>query len=435
MNREQFRISNWRRGNAKNEPDIVELTRQCLARIETHDETIKAWEMVFAEEAIAHAELLQLEWKTSQSRGLLHGVPFGVKDIFDLQGFPTKAGSAWFADVEPAASDAPVVAKLRAAGAIILGKTVTTELACFNPSPTRNPYNLEHTPGGSSSGSAAAVSAEMCCAALGSQTGGSIVRPASYCGVAGWKGPLGAVSTKGVTPVSFTLDHVGPIASCAADLLTIVSVLENEDVLDHIPTEPPKFGVLRDFYDDKIEAGKVEYEAALLKLQGAGAEIVEVKLPDEFDDVLAHHWRIMAVEATLQYGEFVQQSPEKFSDNFQKLVDFGRISTSQEYEASLEHRRKLIEVLHTTWREDLIYASPSSPSPAPADLTTTGSPAFNSPWSYCGFSAVTIPSGLAENGMPTGLQLIAHPANPYANLPAAVWCEETLETIPPPAVR
>lgn len=428
-------LSTWRRGDAPGEPDIVELTQQYLNRIAALDAEINAWVRVETEAALEQAKRLQLEWKEGNSRGALHGVPFGLKDIFDWRGLPTRAGSALFADRESAESDAPVVAALREAGVVFLGKTVTTELACFDPSPTRNPYNTEHTPGGSSSGSAAAVAAGMCLAALGSQTGGSIIRPASYCGVAGWKGPLGAVATRGVTPVSFTLDHVGPIAPSAADLLAIVGVLETVANDDFDSSTPPRIGVLRDFFDQRLEEGKENYEAALLRLEENGAEVFEAKVPEEFNDVLAHHWKVMAVEASLQYGDAFRQAPEKFSEKVTGLIEFGLATSTHEYEASLQHRKALIEKLRSSWGADMVYATPSSPTTAPRDLTTTGSPAFNSPWSYCGFSAVTIPTGLAPNRMPTGLQLVAHPEAPYANLRAAVWCERHISLCPPPELR
>ncbi len=205
----------------------MELVEACLERIEQVDGEIRAWVVVDAEGARAAAGRLGDEVRAGNHRGPLHGVPIGLKDIVDVEGMPTRAGSS-LPDPAPAAADAPAVARLRQAGAIVLGKTVTTEFACFDPSPTRNPRNLQHTPGGSSSGSAAAVASGMCLAAIGSQTGGSITRPASYCGVAGLKPTFGRVDLTGVFPISEHLDHLGPIARSARDLAIMFSAMTGQ---------------------------------------------------------------------------------------------------------------------------------------------------------------------------------------------------------------
>ena len=196
------------RSNQLTIPDLVGI---CLKRIDEVDSEIKAWVAVDSQHAMQEAYRLQNELHAGQDRGLLHGIPMGIKDIIDVAGYPTMAGTDWRVDV--CTQHAPLVQNLEGAGAVILGKTVTTQFAGFDPSVTRNPAAPERTPGGSSSGSAAAVASGMCIAAIGSQTGGSINRPASFCGVVGLKPAFGEVSTSGVVPLSPHLDHMGPIAN------------------------------------------------------------------------------------------------------------------------------------------------------------------------------------------------------------------------------
>src|SRR5262245_43941498 len=214
----------------------VDLLESCLERIDRHEERIRAWVFVDRDGAQAEAGRLTDELKRGQYRGPLHGVPIGVKDIFDVFDWPTAAGSKLWAN-SIARQDATVVRKLREAGAVLVGKTVTTQYASFDPPPTRNPWNPERTPGGSSSGSAAAVAAGMCLGATASQTGGSITRPASYCGVAGCKPTWGLVSTHGVVPLAPSMDHVGVMAPCVKDLAILLQVIAGRDPLD-----PATFG-------------------------------------------------------------------------------------------------------------------------------------------------------------------------------------------------
>ena len=209
----------------------LELVEDCLNRIARFEPRLSAWVVVDADAARDAARRMTGELAQGTTRGPLHGIPVAIKDIVDVAGFPTRAGSN-LTDPEMVSEDATVVARLRRAGAIILGKTVTTEFACFDPSPTRNPWNLAHTPGGSSSGSAAAVATGMCAGAIASQTGGSITRPASYCGIAGVKPTFGRVSRGGVTPVSFHLDHVGVMARSAADCAALLATIAGDDPED-----------------------------------------------------------------------------------------------------------------------------------------------------------------------------------------------------------
>src|SRR5437660_1228575 len=215
-----------------------ELLEDCFSQIDRYEPKVQAWVFIDRESARAQCDALTQELKHGQYRGPLHGIPLGIKDIFDVFDWPTAAGSSlWARSI--ARRDATVVGRLRQAGAVFLGKTVTTQYASFDPPPTRNPWNPTRTPGGSSSGSAAAVACGMCLGALGSQTGGSITRPASYCGVAGLKPTFGRVSCDGVVPLAPSMDHVGPIASCVQDLAILLQVIAGPDPRDPSSVEQP----------------------------------------------------------------------------------------------------------------------------------------------------------------------------------------------------
>ncbi|MHB8866611.1 MAG: amidase, partial [Pirellulaceae bacterium] len=216
----------------------IDLVERCLAAIDRWDDDLKAWVHVDRAGARAAAKALtNAPWEDAL-RGPLYGIPIGIKDIIDVAGMPTRAGSP-LRQQHVADADAEIVARLRAAGAIILGKTVTTQFACFDPPETRNPRNLQRSPGGSSSGSAVAVATGMCLAALGTQTGGSIIRPASYCGVVGFKPTFGAWSMKGIVPVSVHLDHVGPLAMAVEDIWHIWQAVSAGDQAETTPRRPP----------------------------------------------------------------------------------------------------------------------------------------------------------------------------------------------------
>src|SRR5690242_18946301 len=238
----------------------VDLLESCLGRIDRLEERVRAWVLVDRDGARAEARRLADELKRGQYRGPLHGIPIGIKDIFDVFDWPTAAGSRLWAN-SVARQDATVVRKLREAGAVFVGKTVTTQYASFDPPPTRNPWDLTRTPGGSSSGSAAAVATRMCLGALGSQTGGSITRPASYCGVAGCKPSYGYVSCHGVVPLAHSMDHPGPIARCVRDLAILLQTIFDEtclsapDLLAALggEIEPPQLCRVRGLFEDRAE--------------------------------------------------------------------------------------------------------------------------------------------------------------------------------------
>jgi Asp-tRNA(Asn)/Glu-tRNA(Gln) amidotransferase A subunit family amidase len=411
----------------------TELVEFCLAQIRRYDEQIHAWVLVDADGARREALRLGDMACRGEFLGPLHGIPMGIKDIIDVAGMPTKAGSP-LRENHRAEHDAPVVAALRQAGAIILGKTVTTEFACFDPPPTRNPWNLSHTPGGSSSGSAAGVAMQMCMATLGSQTGGSITRPASYCGVAGLKPTRGAVSTDGVVPISFHLDHVGPIARSAADLRCVWqamtgSSLANESASCEDNDQPPlqRLGLLEPYFREQANADVwAATEAALDRLRQAGVRIVPIPLPASFAEVRVMHRRIMAVEAAEYHRESFAAHRDSYGPHIAALIEEGLATLSVDYAAALKHRLQFQRDMAALLDKCQILLTPATNTTAPR-IDSTGDPRFNSPWSHAGLPTVNIPCGLATNNMPCGLQLIGPPHSESYLLSAGSWCEQRLE--------
>ncbi len=418
------------------------LVEQCLAQIERFEPHIKAWVLIDERTARQTARQMGDEIAAGQNRGPLHGIPLGIKDIVDVAGWPTRAGSSLRSDL-PAERDATLVARLRAAGAILLGKTVTTEFASFDPPPTRNPFNTERTPGGSSSGSAAAVATGMCLGAVGSQTGGSITRPASYCGVAGCKPTYGRVSLSGIVPLSFHLDHPGPIARTVGDLAAMLSVMAGYDANDPISVDQPscdylaaceqapapRLGLLEEFFLSGASAEAREATcAATDRLRDAGATVRTVTLPASFADVIAQHRTIMAVEAASDHRDVFRQHRDQYGPNIARLIEEGLAATAIDYARALAHQARLRRDMLACFAEIDVLVTPATPGTAPG-AETTGDPKFNSPWSYTGFPTVSFPCAVARDGLPLALQLIGRPWQEAKLLAAAAWCESYLHAI------
>jgi aspartyl-tRNA(Asn)/glutamyl-tRNA(Gln) amidotransferase subunit A len=427
----------------------VDLVEHCLARIEQFEPTIGAWVLVDAEGARRQAQRAADELAHGHSRGPLHGIPLGVKDIIDVEGWPTRAGSPLLSD-QAAGRDARIISRLRAAGAIFLGKTVTTEFASFDPPPTVNPWNAERTPGGSSSGSAAAVALGMCLGALGSQTGGSITRPACYCGVSGCKPTYGLVSLEGIFPLAFHLDHPGPIARRVADLAILLEILaEPRGVSVAAPREAPPYaslleagyrprlGIIEEFFVTEAEpAIQKLFGAAIEALRSAGAKVSSLRLPESFREVGKLHRRIMAVEAAEVHRDRYPAQKSQFGPALAALLDEGRATPLVDYVAALRHQQALRAEMRDCFEAIDAIAVPATTSTAP-DRSTTGNPAFNSPWSYAGLPVVSIPTGLAEDGLPGGIQFIGPPLGEAGVLATAHWCEQIVafDALPPLMAR
>jgi Asp-tRNA(Asn)/Glu-tRNA(Gln) amidotransferase A subunit family amidase len=428
-------------GIRQRELSPVALVESLLQHIDRLEPKIDAWVTVDRSGALATAKQLEGEAQRGSTRGPLHGVPIGIKDIYWTAGIKTTCGSRIFTDHVPS-YDATTVARLKQAGAIVLGKTVTTEFATADPGPTRNPWNLDHTPGGSSSGSAAGVAARMVPAAVGSQTGGSIQRPAAYCGVFGLKPTHGRVSNYGVFPVSWCLDHMGPLARTVTDIALVLQVLAGHDPLDasssHAPVpdyvqavqraeRPPRLGLVRQFYLEHADPElRAHTEAVAEALARAGAAVEEVKLPDSFSAVLSAHRIIMHVEAAAVHAGLFRQHADLYRPRLRATIETGSLIPGMYYLQAQRIRRQFRQDMAQLFRRVDCLLAPAATGPAPRDLTSTGDPSFNSPSSFSGLPAITIPSGLSAAGLPLAIQFMG-PAFAEAQLLAAArWCEATL---------
>jgi Asp-tRNA(Asn)/Glu-tRNA(Gln) amidotransferase A subunit family amidase len=381
------------------------LLEECLARIDAYEPAVQAWASLDRDGARQDADRLTDEIKRGQYRGPLHGIPIGVKDIIDVFDLRTGCGSKVWAN-SFARRDAPVVEQLRQAGAVILGKTVTTAYASFDPPVTRNPWNRERTPGGSSSGSAAAVACGMCLAALGTQTGGSITRPASYCGVASLKPTHGRVSLDGVLPLSPRLDHVGVMANSVADLLLLFRTIRVA------PAEPT--GLLHRLLDltDFAPPGLPEpsMAAAFAACRDATAEKGwvwrEHVLPPSFAEVRRNQYTLMAVGAAGYHGERFRRRPDDYPPWITKLIQHGLTCPAPEYDRVLRHHARFRAEIDAAFPDGWdCFATPATAGPAPA-ADTTGDPAFNSPWSYAGLPTVSLPIAWSDDRLPLSIQFV-----------------------------
>lgn len=423
----------------------VDLLEQCLARVELYEPHVRAWVVIDRDGAREQAKQLTAELKRGQNRGPLHGIPIGIKDIIDVFDLPTGCGSKLWAN-SIARKDADCVQRLRQAGAIILGKTVTTQFAYLDPPITRNPWNLERTPGGSSSGSAAAVACGMCLGALGSQTGGSITRPAAYCGVCSLKPSHGRVSVRGVLPLAPTLDHVGVMARCVTDLAILFQVIagpgKEQDASMGWPfpdimassraAQKPEwcqhFRWVRGLFATRAEAVMREamdhFVLALRSSVGAEAGVEEAALPPGFAQLHAHHRTIMAVEAAEYHALRLGRHPEDYPPRIRELVEEGLRSTAVDYRQALQARDQLrSEVCATAYAGGRALLTPAAPGPAP-DPSTTGDAVFNAPWSFTGQPTVSFPIAQTKDHLPLAVQIVGQRSMEGLLLIRAAWCEE-----------
>jgi aspartyl-tRNA(Asn)/glutamyl-tRNA(Gln) amidotransferase subunit A len=420
------------------------LVEQCLAAIDAREAEVRAWVLVDRKGARRQAELCDAEIRAGKYRGPLHGIPLGIKDIIDVAGWPTTAGFEPWKD-RVAQEDACVVKRLRAAGAVLLGKTVTTQFASFDPAVTRNPWNLERTPGGSSSGSAAAVACGMCYGALGSQTGGSITRPASYCGVAGFKPTYQRIPADGIVPLAPSMDHPGPIARTVQDLALIFDVIGQWEInpepgIGFITSleRPPRLGRLRSFFQERADDSVREsVDLAVDCLKRAGATVVETELPASFQNVLRSHRLLMAVEAAAWHEMLYRKHCQEYQPQIRALLQEGIAARAIDYRRAKEHQAQVShdmmglfadEVEETgELREIDALLAPATTSPAPS-RDSTGDPAFNSPWSFTGLPVVSFPVAWIDDGLPLGVQLVGCSSAEKALFQVAHWCEAVLQT-------
>lgn len=401
----------------------AELARQCLARIAERDGDIRAWVHVAGDQALIDAEAPTAELQSGGARGPLHGIPFGVKDIYDTAGIPTCWGSEVHAGRTPA-GDAALVARLRAAGAIMLGKTHTTAFAYFDPAPTRNPHNLEHTPGGSSSGSAAAVAAGMVPFALGSQTMGSVLRPAAFCGIVGFKPTFGRLPREGMLDFSATLDHPGLFTRTAADMTFLWHALGQGNGTGN---EKPNFVTFEHPIDECVERETQQaLRAAEERLRGAGYALAAVAAPATFDGLLAATRKLMTYEGAHRHRGELERHGRRIGGKLAVLIEEGLRIPESEYHASLAHIVAAREEFERFFSDGRVLLIPAAPGPAPRGLASTGNPCCNAPITALGAPAISIPMGTAPNGLPLGLQLVAGRGRDQALLNAACLSEAVL---------
>ncbi len=407
----------------------VDLTRAWLARIAATDASVQAWAHLDADAALAAARQADVERGTGGTAGPLAGIGIGVKDIVKTADQPTQMGSPVYAGAQPS-HDAECVIQLRRAGGFVLGKTVTTEFAFLHPNKTCNPWNSAHTPGGSSSGSAAAVALGQVAAAIGTQTNGSVIRPAAYCGVVGFKPTIDALPFAGVSLFSPTLDTLGVFARGVADCALLASCLGDPGRIVAEPalsTRAPRLALLGGF--PWVATGTEAERAtlvALANLREAGATVTSAVFPEAWSDAQRVHRTIMLYEAAQQLGELQARERGRLSAGLNAALDEGRAITAAAYAAALARRDALIAAA-TEWLAPFdAIASPSAPAPAPADLTQTGDPACCTFWSLLGFPAISIPIATTSNGLPLGLQMAAIAGGDARLLAAAQWCEARL---------
>ena len=417
----------------------VELATSLLDRIEALEPALKAWVYLDRDTVLADAAAIEREIADGNA-GPLSGIPIGVKDIYYTAGIPTTACSRVYADFVPEYDAAPVTL-LKQAGAIMLGKTVTTEFACMDPSPAVNPWNPAHTPGGSSSGSAVAVAVGMCPAALGSQTVGSVLRPASYNGVVGFKPSYGRVSRYGVIPVSWSLDTMGWMTRTVEDAALLLQAMagpdDNDPVAPNLPVPDylaavaapasPRIGVIRQFFYDHADAETRRHTDAMLeKLAEAGAEVEELPLPPSMDTAIEDQQIVMAVEGSAFHEPMYRRQAMDYQPGIRAMIQRGLDTDAVTYSRAMERRREFITDMHRLAAGVDIMLTPSTPTPSLPDLTNTGNTMFQGPWTSCGLPAITLPSGLAESGLPLGLQLVGPWFGEAGLLSAARWCEQAL---------
>lgn len=350
---------------------------------------------------------LQKKFPEPQDRPPLFGLLLGVKDIFHVDGFSTKAGSKIPAE-ELSGSEAVIVTQLKKQGAIVLGKTVTTEFAYFAPGPTRNPHQTDHTPGGSSSGSAAAVAVGFTSLALGSQTIGSVIRPASYCGVVGFKPTYGRISTEGVIPLAPSVDTVGFFTDTPANTVFLGKNILKDWVPITLDNHKPVLGIpIGPYLDQASPEMRHFYEAVGNKLISSGYSVLEIAVMDNFEDISRHHNNLVAYEAARSHECWFYKFQHMYHPKTIDLITRGQTVKEKEYKEGLESRFVLRDQLIKTQKRHGIdlWISPPAQGAAPKGLESTGSPIMNLPWTHCGVPTINLPVGTNNAGLPMGLQI------------------------------
>jgi Asp-tRNA(Asn)/Glu-tRNA(Gln) amidotransferase A subunit family amidase len=416
----------------------AELVSDCLERVEEVDSNVRAWAFLDRAHATQQAEAADLYRKQGKAVGPLHGVPVGIKDIFDTGDMPTELGSPMWAGRTPR-RDAAVVGRLRAAGAVIMGKTVTTEYAYRHPGKTTNPHDAGRTPGGSSSGSAAAVAAHMVPGAIGSQTNGSVIRPAAFCGVVGFKPTHGLIPRSGMLLLSRTLDHVGVFARTVQDAALLAESLVGYDEEDpdtrptarpplaavaaSEPPLPPRLAFVRSPAWERAEPATREAFAALV--ERLGKTVAEVEPGAGLARAVEMHRTIMEVEMAHNLRRDYEKADGRLSTALRGQIERGRGHAAVDYAAAVAGIPSLNAALDPLFDEFDAILTPAAPGEAPQGLAATGDAIFCTIWTYLGTPAVTLPLLQSAVGMPVGVQLVGRRDGDARLLRTARWLADT----------
>ena len=436
------------RGIREGEFSSVALVQSLFKRIDVTEPHIRAWVTLDREAVLDEAEKLDRDLEKNGPRGPLHGVPVGLKDIIHAEGMKTTAGSKVYADHVPG-YNATAVTRLKEAGAIIQGKVVTCEFALSDPSPTRNPWNPEYCPGGSSSGSATSVATRMTPATLGTQTGGSTCRPAAYNGIVGLKPTYGRISRYGVIPVSWSLDTVGILVRSVEDAAIMLGVMAGHDPHDPSSSKepvpdyrgsldgvqaPPRIGLIREFFLEKCtDEVRKNTEDVAQKLGQAGATIEEIALPKGFESCYAPHRLILNTECAAVHEEMFKKHADDYGPRVRGIVESAMLVPAVRYLQAQRIRRGFRDEMVAIASKVDALLTPTTPTPAPRDLNITGDPLFQTPWTFATIPTITIPSGLSESGLPMGVQFEGLPFGEPKLLAVAHWSEAVLglDLVPP----
>ena len=401
------------------------VARSCLDRIAAREPAVGAWAYVDPDAVLREARALD----RASSRGALHGVPIGIKDVIDTADQPTCYGSPIYPDHCPA-RDAACVSRLRDAGALILGKTVTTEFAFAHPAGTRHPFAPDHTPGGSSSGSAAAIADGMVPAALGTQTGGSTIRPSAFCGIVGYKPGFGSIPVDGLKALAPSLDTIGIMARALEDIPLLSGVLSARPS-SPARDGPPRLALYRTpWWPDVEGAAKAVVEESMEAARGAGAWTREVELPPGFDRLDAVHRVVMSAEVAVSMDPEWRGDSARLSEVMRAFIERGRGETSADVNAGWALAAEWRLRLRDLCEDGEVLVTPPATGEAPRGLASTGSSIFCRSWTLLGVPCLHLPVTSGPSGLPLGIQLVAPHGNEAALFGAATWLDEQLKRAP-----
>ncbi|MGB8433094.1 MAG: amidase [Burkholderiales bacterium] len=398
-----------------------QLVRACLNRIAAREGEVRAWAHYDPDAAIAQARAVD----GAGAKGVLGGVPVAFKDVIDTADMPSQYNSQIYLGNQPR-TDAACVALVRNAGGVVLGKTVTTEFAWRTPGPTRNPHNLAHTPGGSSSGSAAAVADFMVPLTFGTQTGGSTIRPAAYCGIVGYKPSFGTINRAGLKALAESLDTIGVMARTVEDCALLTHAVSGRALPNFAAglTRAPRIGLLRTSrWKDASPGTQALLESTAAALSGKGAEVHEVELPPDFDRLYEDQALIMNFEAAHSLAWERLNHPDLLSDHLRETLAAAAAMPRAKYDEAMRHARICRQVLAASFVDRDVLLTPSVPGEAPAGTENSGSSLFNRNWTLLGVPCVTLPAGRGATGLPLGVQLVGNFDDDERVLLAAEWAQ------------